>query len=141
MATKTIEQELIEREHTFWDAMKGLDGDKAASMSDKQVFVAGAHGIAAIEPKLMAEMMKSPTWQLHSYKMDEKDMHVRVINDNVALVAYKVIEDLSVDGRRLTLEAYDTSVWVRHGNDWLCAMHTESLAGDPFGRDKTRPDS
>jgi hypothetical protein len=36
----------------------------------------------------------------------------------------------------LTLEAADSSTWVRRDGKWLCAVHTEALKGDPFGRDK-----
>jgi hypothetical protein len=45
-----------------------------------------------------------------------------------------VREDLVVDGKPESLTAYDASVWVRRGDNWLCALHTESLEGDPFGR-------
>ena len=138
MATKTIEQEIIEREHGFWDAMKNMDSAQTVAMTDKQCFIAGAQGIAAIDPKTMGDLMSSATWKLHSYKMDEKDMKVRMVGDNVAIVAYPVSEDLTVDGQRLTLNANDTSVWVRDGKDWRCALHTESPAGDPFGRDKKK---
>lgn len=31
-------------------------------------------------------------------------------------------------------EAFDSSVWVHRIGHWVCAVHTESLAGDPFGR-------
>jgi len=27
-----------------------------------------------------------------------------------------------------------SSVWVRRDGTWTCALHTESVAGDPFGR-------
>ena len=138
MATKTIDKEILEREHTFWDAMKNMDGDQAVAMTDKQCIIAGAQGVSSIDPKTMGDLMKGATWKLHNYKIDEKDMQVRVIGDTVAIVAYKVNEELTVDDKRLTFDAFDTSVWVRHGNDWLCALHTESPAGDPFGRDKKK---
>ena len=62
---------------------------------------------------------------------------VRFIGDDVAIVAYKVDERVVVDGKTLPVNANDSSVWVRRNGEWLCALHTESLAGDPFGRDKT----
>src|SRR6266540_6516732 len=34
------------------------------------------------------------------------------------------------------LDAADASTWVRRNGKWLCALHTESLKGDPFGRDR-----
>ena len=58
------------------------------------------------------------------------------ISDEVAVVAYRVHEDMTVDGKPLSLDAADTSVWVRKGGRWLCTVHTESLSGDPFGRDR-----
>ena len=68
---------------------------------------------------------------------DEKTMQVKFINDDVAIVAYKVNESLIVDGKPLPLNANDSSVWVRRNGEWLCALPTESVAGDPFGRDKS----
>jgi hypothetical protein len=29
-----------------------------------------------------------------------------------------------------------SSTWVRHGDRWLCDLHTEAIPGDPFGRDQ-----
>ena len=49
-------------------------------------------------------------------------------------IAYKMKEDLVVDGEGIQLEAFDSSVWVRRDGKWVCVVHTESLAGDPFGR-------
>jgi hypothetical protein len=54
----------------------------------------------------------------------------------VAIIGYKVHEDITVDGSRLAIDAADTSTWVSQNGSWLCAMHTESLIGDPFGRDR-----
>lgn len=45
-------------------------------------------------------------------------------------------EELTVDGKRVALDAADASTWVRRNGRWVCALHTESLAGDPFGRDR-----
>ena len=44
--------------------------------------------------------------------------------------------DTVVDGKPTKLEALDSSVWVRRDGKWVCALHTETLAGDPFGRDR-----
>ena len=38
----------------------------------------------------------------------------------------------------MALDAADSSTWVRRDGRWLCAMHTEAIAGDPFGRDRGR---
>ena len=56
------------------------------------------------------------------------------MTDDVAVVAYKVKEELVVDGEPLSLEAFESSVWIRRDGKWTCGLHTESIAGDPFGR-------
>ena len=61
---------------------------------------------------------------------------VRLLTEDVALVAYQVREEMTVEGKPLTLNAADASVWVRRNGEWKCALHTESIAGDGFGRDR-----
>jgi len=47
-----------------------------------------------------------------------------------------VHEELTVEGKPVTLDAADSSTWVRRDGHWLCAAHTETLSGDPYGRDR-----
>jgi hypothetical protein len=79
-------------------------------------------------------MMKEAKWQLLNFEIG-KDFQVRQLNDDVAVLAYTVHEDLTVDGKPVTLDAAESSTWVRRDGHWACAMHTESITGDPFGRD------
>jgi hypothetical protein len=78
--------------------------------------------------------MTDGKWKLHKYTMD--NMQARLLDADVGIVAYKVREELTVEGKPLTLEASDSSTWVRRNGSWKCALHTEAPAGDPFGRDK-----
>jgi hypothetical protein len=64
------------------------------------------------------------------------DAQIRLLSDDVAVLAYKVRENLTVDGEPVTLEAADASTWIRRDGRWRCALHTESIVGDPFGRDR-----
>jgi len=80
-------------------------------------------------------MIEAAPYTLDRFEM-KADPSVRLLNDDVAVLAYGVREELTVDGQPLTLEASDASTWVRRGDAWLCALHTESLSGDPFGRDR-----
>ena len=79
-------------------------------------------------------MFNTANYELKDFSVD--DMQVRMLSEDVAIVAYKVREDLKVDGKAVTLEAADASTWVRRNGQWVCALHTESIAGDPFGRDR-----
>ncbi|HEY7372357.1 MAG TPA: nuclear transport factor 2 family protein, partial [Polyangia bacterium] len=83
----------------------------------------------------MADLLKQGTWKLQSFKIDP-DVKVRMIGDDVAVLAYTVHEELTVDGNPVKLQASDASTWVRRDGQWVCALHTEALVGDPFGRDR-----
>jgi hypothetical protein len=80
-------------------------------------------------------MVKSDGWKLKKY--DFSDVKVTSPAKDVAIIAYHVREELEVEGKALTLEANDTTTWVRQNGSWVGVSHTEAVAGDPFGRDKT----
>jgi hypothetical protein len=130
------EQELLEVEKRFWDAMQQKDAAAAERMTDDQCIVVGAQGVSQIDRKTMAKLTAEGRWELEQYSFDTKNTRVRFIADDIAIVAYKVNERVVVDGKTLPIEANDSSVWIRRDGEWLCAMHTESLAGDPYGRDR-----
>ena len=138
MTTTTRTQELLEHERRFWNAMRVKDGEAASEMTADNCIVVGAQGVSAIDPDTMARLTKEGDWELERYTFDESTAQVQFLTEDIALVAYKVKEKLTVEGKPVKLEANDASVWVRRNGEWLCAMHTESLVGDPFGRDRTR---
>jgi uncharacterized protein (TIGR02246 family) len=129
--------QLMDNERRFWDAMKTKDANVASNMTDDGCIVVGAQGVSAIDRKTMGKLTTEGKWQLEQYAFDEKNAQVRFLTDDIAIVAYKVNERLKLDGQTLPLEANDASVWVRRDGEWRCALHTESLAGDPYGRDRT----
>ena len=137
MPIEPKERELLALEKRFWDAMKEKDGRSAARMTDDGCIVVGAQGVSAIDSKTMEQLTVDGEWELQQYAFDEKNAQVRFLGDDVAIVAYKVNERVVVDGKALPIDANDSSVWVRRNGEWLCALHTESLAGDPYGRDKS----
>ena len=132
MHENPVGKELLDREHRFWDAIKNRDATTAASLSDDPSLVVGAQGIGQLDRKALGAMLQNASYELTDYDLD--DLHVRPLADGVVAVAYRVDEKVVVDGKKIALAAFDSSVWVRRGDDWVCALHTESLAGDPFGR-------
>src|SRR5262249_32272987 len=98
------------------------------------VVITGAQGVGAVDRPTLASMMKDDAWQLREFQL--MDARVQMVGEDVAIVAYRVHEELLVDGEPVSLDATDASTWVRQNGAWRCALHTESLAGDPFGRDR-----
>jgi uncharacterized protein (TIGR02246 family) len=135
MAQAQSEREIIGLEHAYWRAIQAQDVDKALELTDERCVVTGAQGYASIERDQFAQMLKSERWQLRRYEFLGEPT-VRFLSPDVAVVAYKVKEEMKVEGSPLTLEAADASMWVRRDGKWRCALHTESLVGDPFGRDR-----
>jgi len=136
MPTGTVEKELLELENRYWQAIKDRDVEAAMRLTDFPCLVAGASGVGLIDKETFTRMMSGARYTLHAFEIRESK--VRQAGDDIALMAYKVHEDLTVDGEKVKMDAADTSVWVRRGGQWRCALHTESLAGDPYGRDKKK---
>jgi uncharacterized protein (TIGR02246 family) len=137
MATQTVEQEIQELEGRYWDAIRDRDIEAALRLTDEPCLLTGAQGVASIGHDAYRGMMQSGSWTLHSYEIGD-DVQVRALGDDLAIIAYTVTERMTVDGKPLTLEAADSSVWVRRDGRWLCCLHTESVKGDSLGRDRQR---
>jgi hypothetical protein len=135
MAQQAFEKELLGLERQYWQAIKDKDADAAMRLSDEPCIVTGAQGVGSIDRKSLGEMMKAASYELNDFELS-KDVQIRKLSNDVAIVAYKVREELTVEGKPVTLEAAESSTWVRRDGRWLCALHTEALSGDPFGRDK-----
>jgi hypothetical protein len=135
MALENPETELIELERQYWQAIKDKDLETARRLTDFPCIVAGARGVGRIDAESFGRMMSDAGYTLHDF--DLKDVQVRLLADDVVLVAYKVHERLTVGEREVELDAADASTWVRRDGQWRCALHTEALSGDPFGRDRS----
>lgn len=131
MASK---DDIIALERTFWQTMVDRDIDAAAAMMAGAAIVTGAQGAMTIDPKTFAKMMADGKWTLRSFKLDK--LQVQFTNDDTAIIGYEVTESVEVNGEPLEMTAYDASVWTRADGDWKCALHTESVKGDAFGRDR-----
>ena len=137
MATTTIEQELLALERRYWQALKDGDVDAALALTDDPCIVAGAQGVGRVDHSSYRQMMTGdPTWEILDFSIGD-DAQVQVIGDT-AIVAYTVHEELTVEGTPVRFDAADTSTWVRRDGKWVCTLHTESLLGDPFGRDRKK---
>lgn len=136
MDIKAIENELINLERRYWQSMKDKDASAANGLTDYPCFIIGAQGVGSIDgATTYSSMLDASDWTLQDFDLED-GAQVRLLSNDVAIVAYKVREKLTVDDKPVMFEAADASVWVRRDGHWRCAMHTESLAGDPFGRDR-----
>ena len=129
-----LANELLELEKQYWTALKNEDLETALKLSHDPCIVTGAQGVGSFDHDTFRKMMKDTNWKVNDFALSEPT--VQMITDDVAVLAYKVHEDMTVDGKPLSLDAADASTWVRRNGSWQCVLHTESILGDPFGRDR-----
>lgn len=134
MASPTADKDLVQLEERYWTALRDQDGEAASRLSGDPCIVAGASGVASLPREQLKAMMTDPSWELKDFALS--DFQSQRLTDDVAVVAYRVTEELIVDGSPLTLHAVDASTWVRKDGEWVCTLHTESILGDAFGRDR-----
>lgn len=125
MATK---DDIIALERAFWDAMKAKDGKRASQLSGKVALTTGARGVASIPKAKMGQMTEEGNWTLDSYQFD--DIEVVTPTPDVAIIAYKVKQNVTMDGKKQELRAADSSTWVRGPDGWECHAHSETFLQD-----------
>jgi uncharacterized protein (TIGR02246 family) len=136
MTRKAVERELLDLEKQYWQSLKDRDSAAASRLSDEPCLVTGAQGVESLSRDAIRSMISAAPYRLLDFEIAD-DAKVRMLSDDVAVLAYNVHEELTVDGEPVTVDAADASTWVRRDGKWVCALHTESLKGDPFGRDRT----
>jgi uncharacterized protein (TIGR02246 family) len=129
------EKVLTELEKRFWQALQDRDLDAVTQLTDFPCIVTGAAGVHAIDQHAFAQMLEKQPYTLDRVEL-AGEPRVRMLNDDVGVVAYQVRELLTVEGKPVTLDATDSSTWIRRNGAWRCAHHTEAISGDAFGRDR-----
>lgn len=134
---KVIETEIIGLEQKFWDALKRKDVKTMESLSDETCVLAGPQGASKFKRADFANMLNQQRYEIVDFKFKD-NWQVEILNSQTAVIAYNVEENLTVDGKPLTLSAAESSTWTKKDGKWVCSLHTESILGDPFGRDRNR---
>jgi ketosteroid isomerase-like protein len=117
--------EIVALEKSYWDAVKSKDGRRTSELSAKSSLVTGARGVMRIGKDKMGEMTEEGNWSLESYAFD--DVEVSTPAPDVALIAYTVEQNVTMDGKAKKMRAADSSVWIRGSNGWECHAHSETV--------------
>jgi len=119
----------IERlEKDFWQSMVEKDADRAATMIADPSLVTGPSGTMRMDPKRYKKLTQEGDWELDKFEFSDVD--VIFPTDDTAIIAYKVHQTGSMKGEKMDLNCADSSTWVREGNEWKCALHTETIIGE-----------
>ena len=123
---QTNEIEILEKR--FWQSMVDKDAKTAAAMIADEALVTGPMGTMKIDPAKYEQMTNEGQWNLESYVMS--DVSVVCPSDDVAIIAYTVNQKGDMKGRAMDLNCADSSTWVRDGDEWKVALHTETILGE-----------
>jgi ketosteroid isomerase-like protein len=124
-------EQIVALEKDYWDAMQRKDGKRASELTGNVALTTGARGVARIPNAKMAEMTEEGKWTLHAYDFD--NVEVVTPTPDVAIIAYTVNQNVTMDGKKQVLHAADTSTWVRSDDGWQCHAHTETFLQEKHG--------
>jgi len=134
--TTITDQELLTLERDYWDAVKDRDARTVGRLTAEECLIAGARGASVVDAREMGKLIEAATHRIIDYRIDLKTTRITHLSDDVVAIAYGIHEDLEVGDKPVQLDAFDVSLWRKSDTGWTCVLHTESIAGDPFGRDR-----
>lgn len=118
--------QLFELENRFWQAIVDVDVEAATEMLVEPAFMISPMGVLKFDHDGYKKMAQQGGSQVKSFEL--KDMDATFPADGVAIVSYtghQVVTTKS-DGKDCVQDLRYTSTWVRDGDTWRCAMHTQS---------------
>jgi ketosteroid isomerase-like protein len=118
-------QEIIDLETRFWRSIQDKDVPTAKAMVAEQALVTGPSGTMLIGPAKFGQMMSEAPWTLDEFEFS--DIDVILPTEDVAVITYKVHQTGEMEGKPMDMVAADSTVWVRDGDAWKCALHTETV--------------
>ncbi|BCW88515.1 hypothetical protein sos41_16560 [Alphaproteobacteria bacterium SO-S41] len=127
-ATDPHKDDIIALEKSYWDAMKKKDGKRTAQLSGADSLVTGTQGVMKIPKAKMGKMTEEGKWTLDDYTFD--NIEVSTPRPDVAIIAYVVSQKVTMDGKKQSMKAADSSTWIKGPDGWECHAHSETLLKD-----------
>lgn len=118
-------QQIIDLETRFWQSMKDKDAPTAQAMIADDCLVTGPMGTMRVDPEKYGQLTREGTWRLDEFQFSDVD--VIFPTDDAAVIAYKVHQTGELKGKPMDLICADSTTWVRDGDSWKCALHTETI--------------
>ena len=124
----TPSKTLIDLENKFWQSMVDEDTGTAIDMLCEPSLMVSSHGAMKFDHAAYRKMAEQGSMVVKSFKLS--DVEVAFPNDATGIVTYRVKQQVAPrgEGKPIEQEMNDSSTWIRQGDKWLCAMHTETPA-------------
>lgn len=121
-------QTIVNLEKSFWQSMVDKDAEKAMAMIADECLITGPQGTLRSDPEDYKRMTETGEWELDDFEFS--DVQVIFPVEDTAIIAYKVHQTGSMKGAKMDLNCADSTTWVRDGDEWKCALHTETIIGE-----------
>ncbi len=116
---------IVKLEKTFWQSMVDKDADKAMKMIADECLITGPMGTMRSDPEDYKRMTETGEWELDDFEFS--DVQVIFPVEDTAIIAYKVHQTGTMKDQPMDLNCADSTTWVRDGDEWKCALHTETI--------------
>ncbi len=120
-----ISQEIYNLEKRYWQAMQDHDLKTAIELTKFPCIVASAHGSQTVDRASFEKMFNSDRHHLKEFTIDKGRFLAREVSPGTFVTAYEVKSSFAENGKSREINAIDTSTWIKEGDKWICAMHTE----------------
>ena len=123
---QTASKTLIGLETRFWQSIVDNDANVAIDLLTEPAMMVSSHGAMKFDHAGYRKMAEQGSMVVRSFEI--KDVEVVFPTDTTAVLSYRVRQGISPRGKKdvVTEDMNDTSTWVRDGEKWRCAMHTET---------------
>ncbi|ALN63504.1 hypothetical protein GLA29479_2638 [Lysobacter antibioticus] len=126
MSTTKQKGEIERLEKAFWQSILEGSPQVATEMLTEPALMVSGHGAHKFDHATYTKMANDDRVKLLDYKISAMD--VLLPTDDVAVASYRVLQKVAMEGKTTEMDVYDTSTWVKVGDQWRCVMHTESPA-------------
>jgi len=109
---------IIDLEDSVWKAYKNKQLRSFEGLLYKTYYGVYADGIKTLDMEI-ADMDKT---DIDSYSL--ADIKVEFPNPSIAVITYKTSQRGTFDGKDVSGNYYNESVWVKKGDRWLNTFHT-----------------
>ena len=109
---------ITDLEDSVWKAYKNKQLRSLGGLLHKTYYGVYADGIKTLSMEV-ADMDKT---DIDSYSL--ADINVEFPNPSIAVITYKTSQRRTFDGKDVSGNYYNESVWVKKGDKWLNTFHT-----------------
>jgi len=117
---------IIDLERKFWQSLVEQDTDTALDLLCEPALMVSSHGAMKFDHQGYRRMAEDSGYAVQSYELSNLD--VVFPSNDTAIVTYRAKQKVSPngDGKTQDLDMNDSSTWIRTGDGWKCAVHTET---------------